>query len=77
MLEEGSADRPLDIDIGWIYGYGLPAWRGGPMFWADQIGLELILKTVTGYRDSVGGEQWQPAALLEKLVADGKGFGDL
>ncbi len=77
ILEEGIADRPLDIDIVWIYGYGFPAWRGGPMFWADQIGLELILKTVTGYRDSVGGEQWQPAALLEKLVADGKGFGDL
>ncbi|MBC7191503.1 3-hydroxyacyl-CoA dehydrogenase NAD-binding domain-containing protein [Marinobacter sp.] len=77
ILEEGIADRPLDIDIVWIYGYGFPAWRGGPMFWADQIGLDRILGTVKGYRDSVGGEQWQPAVLLEKLVAEGKGFADL
>ncbi|MBI43195.1 3-hydroxyacyl-CoA dehydrogenase NAD-binding domain-containing protein [uncultured Marinobacter sp.] len=77
ILEEGIADRSLDIDIVWIYGYGFPAYRGGPMFWADQLGLDTILKAVKTYQDTVGGEQWKPAALLEKLVAEGKKFGDL
>ncbi|EMP54264.1 fatty oxidation complex alpha subunit [Marinobacter santoriniensis NKSG1] len=77
ILEEGIADRSLDIDIVWIYGYGFPAYRGGPMFWADQLGLDTILEAVKTYQDTVGGEQWKPAALLEKLVAEGKTFGDL
>ncbi|WP_336367593.1 3-hydroxyacyl-CoA dehydrogenase NAD-binding domain-containing protein [Marinobacter sp. C2H3] len=77
ILEEGIADRALDIDIVWIYGYGFPAYRGGPMFWADQIGLDKILNAVKTYQETVGGEQWKPAALLEKLVAEGKRFGDL
>ena len=77
ILEEGIADRPLDIDIVWIYGYGFPAYRGGPMFWADQEGLDTILSAVKKYQDTVGGEQWEPAALLEKLVAEGRKFADL
>jgi 3-hydroxyacyl-CoA dehydrogenase len=77
ILEEGIADRPLDIDIVWIYGYGFPAYRGGPMFWADQEDLDTILSAVKKYQDTVGGEQWEPAALLEKLVSEGKKFGDL
>ncbi len=77
ILEEGIADRSLDIDITWIYGYGFPAYRGGPMFWADQIGLDKILDAVKKYHQEVGGEQWKPSALLEKLVAEGKKFGDL
>ena len=77
ILEEGIADRPIDIDIVWIYGYGFPAYRGGPMFWADQEGLDNILAAVKKYQDAVGGEQWQPAALLEKLVSEGRTFGDL
>ncbi|HAZ88341.1 MAG TPA: hypothetical protein DCW82_04500, partial [Marinobacter adhaerens] len=67
----------LDIDIVWIYGYGFPAYRGGPMFWADQEGLDTILSAVKKYQDTVGGEQWEPAALLEKLVAEGRKFADL
>jgi len=77
ILEEGIADRSLDIDIVWIYGYGFPAYRGGPMFWADQIGLDTILNAVEKYHDELGGDQWQPSALLKKLVADGRSFGDL
>jgi 3-hydroxyacyl-CoA dehydrogenase len=77
ILEEGIADRPLDIDITWIYGYGFPAYRGGPMFWADQIGLDTILATVKHFHDTLGGEQWKPAGLLEKLVSEGRRFGDL
>ncbi|MEE3117049.1 MAG: 3-hydroxyacyl-CoA dehydrogenase NAD-binding domain-containing protein [Pseudomonadota bacterium] len=77
ILEEGIADRSLDIDIVWIYGYGFPAYRGGPMFWADQIGLDTILNAVEKYYDELGGDQWQPSALLKKLVADGRSFGDL
>ncbi|MDX1551331.1 MAG: 3-hydroxyacyl-CoA dehydrogenase NAD-binding domain-containing protein [Marinobacter sp.] len=77
ILEEGIADRALDIDITWIYGYGFPAYRGGPMFWADQIGLDTILATVKHFHDTLGGEQWKPAGLLEKLVSEGRRFGDL
>ncbi|MGM0768090.1 MAG: 3-hydroxyacyl-CoA dehydrogenase NAD-binding domain-containing protein [Pseudomonadota bacterium] len=77
ILEEGIADRSLDIDITWIYGYGFPAYRGGPMFWADQVGLGSILASVKNFHDTIGGEQWKPAGLLEKLVAEGRKFGDL
>lgn len=77
ILEEGIADRALDIDVVWIYGYGFPAYRGGPMFWADQVGLESILAAVEKYHGHVGGEQWKPAALLKQLVADKRKFGDL
>jgi len=77
ILEEGIASRSLDIDIVWIYGYGFPVYRGGPMFWADQIGLPSILEAIKGYHERIGGEQWKPAALLERLVSEGKGFGSL
>ncbi|PCM44403.1 3-hydroxyacyl-CoA dehydrogenase NAD-binding domain-containing protein [Marinobacter sp. ANT_B65] len=77
ILEEGIADRALDIDVVWIYGYGFPAYRGGPMFWADEVGLDVILAAVEKYQGTVGGEQWEPADLLKKLVAEGKKFGEL
>ncbi len=77
ILEEGIAYRPADIDVVWIYGYGFPAYRGGPMFWADQIGLDKILEAIKGYQKTVGGDQWEPAPLLERLVREGKKFGDL
>lgn len=77
ILEEGIADRALDIDVVWIFGYGFPAYRGGPMFWADQLGLETILKAVEKYHSDIGGDQWKPSALLKRLVAEGKSFADL
>jgi 3-hydroxyacyl-CoA dehydrogenase len=77
ILEEGIASRSLDIDVVWIYGYGFPVYRGGPMFWADQVGLKSILEAIKGYHERIGGKQWEPSALLERLVSEGKGFGSL
>ncbi|HYW93553.1 MAG TPA: 3-hydroxyacyl-CoA dehydrogenase NAD-binding domain-containing protein [Gammaproteobacteria bacterium] len=76
ILEEGIAARPLDIDIVWIYGYGFPVYRGGPMFWADQVGLDKIYDAILKYRDRLGAEYWTPAPLLERLAKEGKGFYD-
>ncbi|GAA3956332.1 3-hydroxyacyl-CoA dehydrogenase NAD-binding domain-containing protein [Allohahella marinimesophila] len=77
ILEEGIAARSLDIDVIWIYGYGFPAYRGGPMFLADEIGLDAILATIKDFQQRFGASRWQPASLLEKLVAEGKRFSDL
>lgn len=77
ILGEGIADRSLDIDVIWIYGYGFPAYRGGPMFWADQLGLDEVLARIKHYRDTCGGEQWEPAPLLEKLIHEGRKLSDV
>lgn len=77
ILEEGIAARPLDIDIIWINGYGFPAYRGGPMFWADQIGLNNIVAAYRRYAEQFGAHYWTPAPLLERLASEGKGFYDL
>jgi 3-hydroxyacyl-CoA dehydrogenase len=74
ILQEGIAARPLDIDMVWMYGYGFPIYRGGPMFYADEIGLKKIYEAILKYRDKVGKEYWEPAPLLEKLAKEGKGF---
>ncbi|MGK2912950.1 MAG: 3-hydroxyacyl-CoA dehydrogenase NAD-binding domain-containing protein, partial [Porticoccaceae bacterium] len=74
ILEEGIAARPLDIDIIWINGYGFPAYRGGPMFWADQVGLKAVYDAICKYRDQFGAAYWTPAPLLERLAKAGKGF---
>ncbi len=76
ILEEGIAVRPSDIDIIWINGYGWPVYLGGPMFYADLIGLDQVLETLKEYEGRFG-EVWKPAALIEKLVGEGKGFKDL
>ncbi len=76
ILEEGIAIRPSDIDIIWINGYNWPAYRGGPMFYADQIGLDKVLSRLKELEVEVG-PQWKPAALLERLVAEGKPFSSL
>jgi 3-hydroxyacyl-CoA dehydrogenase len=75
ILDEGKAIRASDIDIIWINGYNWPAYRGGPMFYADQIGLEKILARLQELEASAG-PQWTPAALLERLVKEGKRFSD-
>ncbi len=74
ILEEGKAQRPGDIDIVWIYGYGWPVYRGGPMFYGDSVGLDKVLARLKAYQASMGDE-FKPAALLEKLAAEGKTFG--
>lgn len=77
ILEEGIAARALDIDVVWIYGYGWPVYRGGPMYWADQIGLPVILERIRELFDDTGDELWRPAGLLTRCVKDGHGFGDI
>jgi 3-hydroxyacyl-CoA dehydrogenase len=74
ILEEGVASRPEEIDTIWINGYGFPRYRGGPMFYADQIGPRKVLERVRHYASQVGSEFWTPAPLLEKLAEKGGGF---
>ncbi len=69
VLEEGYALRAGDIDIVYCYGFGFPRHRGGPMFYADTVGLPVILDRVKKYRARFG-DYWEPAPLLEKLVAE-------
>lgn len=74
ILEEGIAYRPHDIDIVWVYGYGFPRYRGGPMFYADTLGLEKIYGAILKYQKAYGAEFWTPSALLENLAKETKGF---
>jgi 3-hydroxyacyl-CoA dehydrogenase len=76
ILEEGKAIRASDIDIVWINGYGWPVYRGGPMFYGDTIGLDKVLAKMKHFEGTMGAE-FTPSKLLEKLVAEGKGFKDL
>jgi len=76
ILEEGKAIRASDIDIVWIYGYGFPRYRGGPMFYGDTVGLDKVLGKMKEFQSQMG-DDFKPSALLEKLVAEGKGFKDL
>ena len=74
LLDEGIAQRSSDIDLVWINGYGFAAWRGGPLHYAESLGLAHILERIRHYRDALGayGQMWlQPAPLLERLVAAG------
>jgi 3-hydroxyacyl-CoA dehydrogenase len=71
ILDEGIAQRPGDIDVVYVYGYGFPAWRGGPMHYADSVGLAHVLERVREFEQRFGSENWTPAPLLEKLVSNG------
>jgi 3-hydroxyacyl-CoA dehydrogenase len=78
ILEEGIALRASDIDVVWVYGYGFPAWRGGPMHWAEHVGLAHVLARLRHYAGLLGNEHgyWTPAPLLERLVAEGGSLAD-
>ena len=76
ILEEGIAMRPVDVDITYIYGYGYPAYRGGPMHRADAVGLAEALARIKARYEETGDHSWKPAALLEQLVAEGKTFAE-
>ncbi len=73
ILEEGKAIRASDIDVIWQNGYGWPVYRGGPMFWGDQVGLAKILAKMKEFQAQMG-DVYKPAALLETMVAEGKSF---
>jgi 3-hydroxyacyl-CoA dehydrogenase len=73
VLEEKFATRPGDIDVIYVYGFGFPRQRGGPMFYADTVGLPTVLARVKEYRARFG-DYWEPAPLLQKLVDEGRSF---
>ena len=75
VLDERIAIRPGDIDVIYAYGFGYPRHRGGPMAYADSLGLANVLARVNEYRTRFG-DHWKPAPLLERLAAAGKGFYD-
>ena len=75
ILEEGKAIRASDIDVVWQNGYGWPVYRGGPMWYGDQVGPAKVLAKMKEFQATMG-DQFKPAALLEKLVAENKKFAD-
>lgn len=74
ILDEGAAARPGDIDVIWTSGFGWPAYLGGPMFWADQIGIPRMKAALDRYAGLVGAEYFAPAKRIEHLAAAGRGF---
>ena len=74
ILEEKIAVRASDIDVIWVCGYGWPVYRGGPMFWADQVGLKTIRDRMLAFQRASGDDLWRPAPLLDRLAMAGKGF---
>lgn len=73
ILEEGIAQRASDIDIVWLYGYGWPAWTGGPMFWADTIGVGRVLSGLERHGKALG-EDFEISPLLKTIAEDGRRF---
>jgi 3-hydroxyacyl-CoA dehydrogenase len=76
IVEDGIALRPGDIDVVYANGYGFPAYKGGPMYWAEQSGLERVVNTMRRLAPSHGA-RWRPAKLLERLAATGAGWKSL
>jgi 3-hydroxyacyl-CoA dehydrogenase len=74
ILEEGIALRASDIDMVYLTGYGFPPFRGGPMFYADTVGLNKVLASIEKFQKGYQGGQWQPAPLLVRLAKEGKRF---
>jgi len=77
ILEERIAARPGDIDTIWINGYNWPAWRGGPMHWADTVGLRTIAEALSRFAAETGDDSQEPAPLLKRLAAEGGSFAGL
>jgi 3-hydroxyacyl-CoA dehydrogenase len=77
ILEEKIAARPSDIDVVWLYGYGWPIYRGGPMHYADTVGLKKVVERLSHYAKETGDKSLEPAPLLKKLAEEGKTFASL
>ncbi len=76
ILDEGAAQRASDIDVVYVTGYGFPAWRGGPMWYADRVGLDWVYQKIRGF-ESLHGGHWRPSPLLERLAREGGSFAAL
>jgi 3-hydroxyacyl-CoA dehydrogenase len=76
ILEEGIAQRPSDIDVVYVYGYAFPAAKGGPMFYADQVGLKNVYDKICEFRDRYGEDYWKPAPLLKELAEKDSSFAE-
>jgi 3-hydroxyacyl-CoA dehydrogenase len=76
ILEEGIAQRAGDVDVVWCMGYGFPRYRGGPMFYADTLGLPALLAGMEKYKSRFGPMHWEPAPLLVRLVREGRTLAD-
>jgi 3-hydroxyacyl-CoA dehydrogenase len=76
ILEEGIALRASDIDVVYLTGYGFPPYRGGPMFYADTVGLDKVLNSIQKFQQGYQGAQWKPAPLLVQLAKQGRRFND-
>ncbi|HET9929279.1 MAG TPA: enoyl-CoA hydratase-related protein [Polyangiaceae bacterium] len=70
VLDEGLAARALDIDMIWVHGHAFPVYRGGPLFFADQVGLSVVHQHIQRYRAEVGEEYWSPAPRIERLAKE-------
>ena len=75
-MEDGIASKASDIDMVYLTGYGFPIWRGGPMKYAEQVGLFNVVESMKRFaRNPLDDARfWQPAPLLSKLVAEGRNF---
>ncbi|HEX3062344.1 MAG TPA: 3-hydroxyacyl-CoA dehydrogenase family protein, partial [Usitatibacter sp.] len=74
ILEEGIAAKASDVDMVYLTGYGFPLFRGGPMLYADTVGLLNVERAMKHYREETGDDFWEPAPLLARLAAEGKTF---
>jgi 3-hydroxyacyl-CoA dehydrogenase len=75
ILLDGTAIRASDIDVVWVYGYGFPAFRGGPMHWADHLGLANVRDEIRGFERRYG-ERWKLSPLIEELASAGRSFAE-
>ncbi len=73
ILEEGKAYRASDIDVMWLHGFGFPRYRGGLMYWADQIGVRAVYEQIASWHQHYG-ERWEPSRLLRELAQAGTPF---
>lgn len=74
ILAEGVVGRASDVDVVWLTGYGFPPYRGGPLFYADTLGLAAVVERIEALRERFGGAYWTPAPALVRLAATGGGF---